>query len=220
MRGLGALFMRDVRLAWSAAGGGPVGVIFYLAVVTIAPFALGPDLPLLNKIGPALLWIAALLALLLGLERVFQSDAEDGTLDQLRISTTPLELIVIAKAAAHWTAAAAPLILATPLAAILLNLSPAQLGLTLLTLTAGTPALAFIGAVGAAVAVSLRRAGVLIAILVLPLAVPVIIFGVAVIEASAAGRAIGPPLAILGALNLIAAVICPVAAAAALREID
>lgn len=217
---LGALYWRDVRLAWGAGGGGPVGVIFYLAVVTVAPFALGPDLPLLNQIGPALLWIAALLALLLGLERVFQADAEDGTLDQLRLSSVPLELIALTKAAAHWTAAALPLIVATPLAAILLNLTPTQLSLTLLTLIIGTPALALIGAVGAAVAVSLRRAGVLIAILVLPLSIPVVIFGVAVIEAAAAGRAIGPPLAILGALTLIAGVVCPIAAGLALKEID
>lgn len=217
---LSALFRRDVRLAWSAGGGGPVGVIFYLAVTAVAPFALGPDLPLLARLGPALLWIATLLALLLGLERVFQADAEDGTLDQLRLGEAPLELVVLTKAAAHWTAAALPLLLATPLAAVLLNLDFAALGLTLLTLLIGTPALALIGAIGAAVAVSLRRAGVLIAILVLPLSIPVVIFGVAAIEAGLAGRAVGPPLALLGALTLVAAVVAPVAAAAALREVD
>lgn len=217
---LAALFRRDVRLAWSAGGGGPVGVIFYLAVTAVAPFALGPDLPLLARLGPALLWIATLLALLLGLERLFQADAEDGTLDQLRLGDAPLELVVLVKAAAHWTAAALPLVIATPLAGILLNLGAQALALTLLTLLVGTPALALIGAVGAAVAVSLRRAGVLIAILVLPLSIPVVIFGVSTIEAGLAGRPIGPPLALLGALTLVSAVVAPLAAAAALREVD
>lgn len=217
---LAALYRRDVRLAWGAGGGGPVGVIFYLAVTAVAPFALGPDLPLLARLGPALLWIAVLLALLLGLERLFQADHEDGTLDLLRLGDAPLELVVLAKAAAHWTAAALPLIVATPFAAILLNLEPASLGVTVLSFLVGTPALALIGAVGAAVAVSLRRAGVLIAVLVLPLSIPVLIFGVASVEAAAAGQPVGRPLALLAALSLIAAVVAPFAAAAALREID
>lgn len=217
---LATLYWRDVRLAWGAGGGGPVGIIFFLAVTAVAPFALGPDLPLLSALGPALLWIAVLLALLLGLERLFQADQEDGTLDQLRLSGVPLELIVLVKAAAHWTAAAVPLMAATPFAALLLNLEPAALALTLLSFLIGTPALAAIGAVGAAVAVSLRRAGVLIAILVLPLSVPVVIFGVAAVEAAGAGRPVGPPLALAGAITLISLVIAPFAAAAALREID
>ena len=215
-----AVFQRDVRLSWSAGGGGPVGVIFYLAVTAVAPFALGPDLGLLARIGPALLWIATLLALLLGLERLFQSDAEDGTLDQLRLSDVPLELLVLTKAAAHWTSAAFPLLVATPLAAILLNLDQKALGLTLMSFLVGTPALALIGAIGAAVAVSLRRAGILIAVLVLPLSVPVVIFGVAAVEAGMAGRAVGPPLALLGAVTLVSAVVAPIAAAAALREVE
>lgn len=217
---LGAIYARDVRLAWSAGGGGPVGVIFYLAVTAVAPFALGPDLPLLARIGPALLWIAALLALLLGLERLFQADHEDGTLDQLRLGETPLGLVVLAKAAAHWSAAALPLVAATPLAGVLLNLPPETLAVTLVSLVLGTPALALVGAVGAALAVSLRRAGVLIAILVLPLSIPVVIFGVGAIEAAGAGRPVAPSLAFLGALTLLFAVAAPVAAAGALAEAD
>ena len=215
-----ALYGRDVRLAWAAGGGGPVGVIFYLAVTAVAPFAVGPDLPLLARLGPALLWLAMLLSLLLGLERLFQADDEDGTLDQLRLSPVPLPLIVLTKAAAHWTAAALPLVAATPLAAILLNMSPLALGLTLATLMVGTPGLALVGAVGAAVAVSLRRAGVLIAILVLPLSVPSVIFGVAAVEAGVAGRDPLPALALLAAASLVWLVIAPLAAAAALREGD
>lgn len=217
---LWAVFRRDVRLAWGAGGGGPVGVIFFLAVTAVAPFALGPDLVLLSRLGPALLWIAVLLALLLGLERLFQADEEDGTLDQMRLAAVPLELLVLAKAAAHWTAAAVPLIAATPFAGLLLNMSPSALGVTVLTFLVGTPALALIGTVGAAVAVSLRRAGVLIAILVLPLCVPVVIFGVATVEAAASARSVLAPMALAGAITLIALAVTPFAAAAALREID
>lgn len=217
---LPALYWRDVRLAFGAGGGGLVGVIFYLAVTAVAPFAIGPDLPLLAQIGPALLWLAALLSLLLGLERLFQADAEDGTLDQLRLAETPLVMVVLAKAAAHWTAAALPLLVATPLAAILLNMDLTALWLTLAGLVIGTPGLALIGAVGAAVAVSLRRAGVLIAVLVLPLSVPFVIFGVAAVEAGAAGRDPLPALALLVAATLVALVVAPVAAAAALKDID
>jgi len=217
---LTALYVRDVRLAWGAGGGGPVGVIFYLAVVAVAPFAVGPDLPLLARLGPAVLWIAVLLSRLLGLERLFQADEEDGTLDQLRRGEAPLARAVLVKAAAHWTSAALPLIAATPLAAVLMNMSPGALGLTLASFLVGTPGLALVGAVGAAVAVSLRRAGVLIAILVLPLSVPTVIFGVASVEAFTAGRDPGPPLALLGALTLVFLVVAPLAAAAALREID
>ncbi|GAB5378102.1 MAG: heme exporter protein CcmB [Acuticoccus sp.] len=215
-----ALYWRDVRLAFGAGGGGLVGVIFYLAVTAVAPFAIGPDLPLLAQIGPALLWLAALLSLLLGLERLFQADAEDGTLDQLRLAEMPLVMVVLAKAAAHWTAAALPLLVATPLAAILLNMNLTALGLTLAGLVIGTPGLALIGAVGAAVAVSLRRAGVLIAVLVLPLSVPFVIFGVAAVEAGAAGRDPLPALALLVAATLVALVVAPIAAAAALKDID
>ena len=220
MNAVFALYARDVRLAWAAGGGGPVGVIFYLAVTAVAPFAVGPDLPLLARIGPALLWISVLLALLLGLERLFQADEEDGTLDQLRLSDVPLTLVVLIKAAAHWTAAAVPLMVATPFAAILLNMEVSALLLTLASFAIGTPGLALVGAVGAAVAVSLRRAGVLIAILVLPLSIPSVIFGVAAVEAAGAGRNPGPSLALLGALTLISMVVAPIAAAAALREID
>ncbi|WP_420393921.1 heme exporter protein CcmB [Acuticoccus sp.] len=177
-------------------------------------------MPLLARIGPAILWIAVLLALLLGLERLFQADHEDGTLDQLRLADVPLELVVLAKAAAHWTAAALPLLLATPLAGVLLNLSPAVLAVTVASLLAGTPALALVGTVGAALAVSLRRAGVLIAVLVLPLSIPVLVFGVGAVEAASAGRPVGPSLALLGAVTLVAAVGAPFAAAAALREAD
>ncbi|MEM8552646.1 MAG: heme exporter protein CcmB [Pseudomonadota bacterium] len=215
---LWALFARDVRLSWGAGGGGPVGVIFFLAVTVVAPFAVGPDLALLSRLGPALLWIAALLSLLLGLERLFQADEEDGTLDQLRLSQMPLALIVLSKAAAHWIASALPLIIATPFAAILLNMGMAQLGLTALTLILGTPGIALIGAVGAAVAVSLRRAGILIAILVLPLSTPTVIFGVSAVEALDAGRDPLAPLALLGAATLVALVVAPLAAAAALRD--
>ncbi|MEM9221012.1 MAG: heme exporter protein CcmB [Pseudomonadota bacterium] len=217
---LWALLVRDVRLAWAAGGGGPVGVIFYLSVATVAPFAVGPDLPLLSRLGPALLWIAVLLSLLLGLERLFQSDEEDGTLDQLRLCATPLSLVVLTKALAHWVASALPLIVATPAAAILLNMEMDALALTVIGFLVGTPGMALIGTVGAAVAVSVRRGGVLIAILVLPLSIPLVIFGVSVVDTQLSGGDPAASLALLGAVSLVALVVAPPAAAAALRAIE
>ena len=143
------------------------------------PFAVGPDLALLKRLGPAILWIGALLASLLTLDRLFTADHEDGSLDLIVMSRTPLELACAAKALAHWMAAGLPLVIATPVLGLLLNLDAAATGAVALTLLAGTPALTFIGMIGAALAVALHRGGLLLAVLVLPLSIPVLIFGVA-----------------------------------------
>lgn len=213
-----ALFVRDWRLALRAGGGALTGLIFFLAVVALTPFAMGPDLNLLARIGPAILWIAALLATLLGLDRLFQADQEDGSLDILRISGHPLELIVLVKCLAHWSATCLPLIIAAPFFGLMLAMEAVSLGAVALTLLAGTPALTFIGAIGAALHATLRRGGLLAAILVLPLCIPVLIFGVA--ASAAAVSTTTPflnPFLILVALSLFAAVLGPVAAAAAIR---
>jgi len=213
-----ALFRRDLRLAVRVGGSALVGVLFFLAVVTVIPFGVGPDLNLLARIGPAILWIGALLATLLGLDRLFQADREDGTLDLMLMAGRPLELLVLVKCAAHWVATGLPLVVAAPLLGIFLNLDPVSMGAVTLTLMVGTPALTLIGAIGAALTVSLRRGGLLLAVLVVPLAIPVLIFGV-----SSADAAIHDPVPfmapflILCALSLIAAVIGPIAAATALR---
>ena len=218
MSPLPALLSREIRLAVRAGGGAFVGVLFFLVLVSLMPFALGPDMGLLARIGPAILWIGALLSTLLGLERLFQTDREDGTLDLLVTGRTPLELVVAVKALAHWLTSGLPLVAAAPLLGLMVGLDPDTIGLTTLTLLIGTPALTLIGAIGAALVAGLRRGGLLLAVIVLPLSVPVLIFGVGATAATAgpAGTA-SQPLLILTGLVLGLAVLAPVAGAAALR---
>jgi heme exporter protein B len=219
VRSLSALLVRDIRLAVRVGGGALVGVLFFLIVVTLVPFAIGPDLPLLSRIGPAVLWLGALLATLLGLDRLLASDYEDGSLDLLLTGSTPLELAVATKALAHWLTTAVPLIVAAPLLGLLLNLDLGASWAVSLTLLAGTPALTFIGLIGAALTVALRRGGVLLAVLILPLNIPVLIFGVAASNAATDGTVpFGGAFLILCALSLMSLVVGPVAAAIALRQ--
>jgi len=219
MSGLAALLERDIRLAVRLGGGAPMGVLFFLIVVTLVPFALGPDLALLRRIGPAILWLGALLASLLALDRLFAADHEDGSLDLILMSSVSLELAVATKALAHWITTGLPLVIAVPVLALFLGLEPWTMGAVALTLLVGTPALTFIGTVGAALAVTLRRGGLILAILVLPLTIPVLIFGVAAANSAAVGPVpFGAPFTILCGLTLISFVIGPFAAAAALRH--
>jgi len=218
MEALCAIFLRDLKIAFRAGGGAGVGVVFFLALVTVVPFAVGPDMPLLGRIGPAMLWIGALLATLLGLDRIFSADREDGSLDVMMLSAAPLELIAAAKGAAHWVATGLPLTVAAPLFGLLLGIEPAALGTVTLTLLIGTPAITFLGLIGAALAVALPRGGLLVAVLILPLTIPVLIFGVA------ASAGVGPvpfetSLKFVAALTLFALVLGPVASAVALRHI-
>jgi heme exporter protein B len=216
---LAALFIRDLRLAVRVGGGAGIGVLFFLIVVVLTPFAIGPDLALLGRIGPAILWLGALLASLLALDRLFAADAEDGSLDLILMGETPLELAVAAKAAAHWLTTGLPLVIATPLLGLFMNLDARASGAVALTLLAGTPALTFIGVIGAALSVTLRRGGLLLAVLVLPLTVPVLIFGVAASNAAIVGPLpFGTPFTILCALTLFSLVAGIFAAAAALRH--
>jgi heme exporter protein B len=219
VRPLTALLIRDIRIAVRVGGGALMGVLFFLVVVTLIPFAIGPDLPLLKRIGPAILWLAALLASLLALDRLFAADHEDGSLDLIVTGRAPLELVVAVKGVAHWLTTSVPLIVAAPLTGLFLNLdAPAEASLVL-TLLVGTPALTFIGLIGAAIAVTLRRGGLLLAIIVLPLTVPVLIFGVAAANAAATGATpFGTPFTVLAALSLASLVVGPFAAAAALRQ--
>jgi heme exporter protein B len=219
MTALAALIRRDIRIALRAGGGAMIGVLFFLSVVVVMPFALGPDLALLKRIGPAILWLGAMLASLLTLDRLFTADLEDGSLDLIVMSRTPLELSCAAKALAHWLAAGVPLIVATPIIGILLNLDAAATFAVALTLLVGTPALTFTGMIGAALAVTLRRGGLLLAVVVLPLSIPVLIFGVAASNAAIEGPApFGTPFSVLCALSLISFVVGPFAAAASLRQ--
>jgi heme exporter protein B len=219
MTALTAILVRDMRIAIRVGGGALMGVLFFLVVVTLVPFAVGPDLALLKRIGPAILWLAALLASLLALDRLFAADHEDGSLDLILTGRAPLELVVAVKGLAHWLTTGLPLVLAAPLIGLFLNLdAPAELALVV-TLLAGTPALTFIGLIGAAISVALRRGGLLLAVIVLPLTVPVLIFGVAAANAAVTGTiAFGTPFTVLCALTLMSIVVGPFAAAAALRQ--
>ena len=184
-----ALWVREWRIARRVGGGASIGAVFFLILVTIMPFALGPDLGLLARLGPAILWVAALLAALLGLDRLFQVDSDDGSLDVLVHANLPLELVVLVKCAAHWATSALPLVIISPLFGLMLAMEAKPLALVALSLVAGTPALTLIGAIGAALTVSLRRGGLLMAVLALPLTIPVLIFGVSAASAASGGAA-------------------------------
>jgi heme exporter protein B len=208
-----------MRLSVRVGGGALMGALFFLVVVSMLPFAIGPDLALLARIGPAILWLGALLASLLALDRLFATDYEDGSLDLLMMGGMPLELAVATKAIAHWITTGLPLVIIAPLLGLMLNVDLHALGWLALTLAAGTPALTFLGLIGAALSVALRRGGLLLAVLVLPLTVPVLIFGVAATNAAITGPApFGPPFTILCALSLASLVLGPIAAATVLRH--
>ena len=216
-----AILKRDLALASRAGGGGELALVFFLTLVVLVPFALGPDLNLLSRIGPAILWLGALLSVLIGLDRLFQSDEEDGSLDLIRASALPLELAVLAKGLAHWLTTGLPLALVAPLLGLLVALPGDGVLPLVATLLVGTPALSFIGAAGAALTASLKRGGLIVPVLVAPLTVPVLIFGV-----SAANAALGgtvpflTPFLLLCAISLAAIVVGTIAAAAALRQAD
>ena len=219
MSALAALLRRDCRIALGAGGGALTGILFFLAVVVLVPFALGPDLALLRRIGPAILWLGALLASLLGLDRLLAADYEDGSLDLILTGRMPLELVLLAKASAHWLTTALPLVAAVPLLALLLDLEPRATLAVAATLLAGTPALTCFGLVGAALAVTLRRGGLLLPFLIFPFAIPVLIFGVSATAAALGGTIwFGTPFLFLCALTLASMVVGPLAAALALRS--
>jgi len=213
-----SLVRRDLRLAWREGGAISTALGFYLIVVAILPLGLGPDLNLLARIAPGVLWVALLLAALLSVDRIFHNDLEDGTLELIALGPLPLELVVAAKSVAHWISIGIPLTIVAPVLALLLNLSADAFWVLLLTMITGTPALSFLGAIGAALTLGLRGGGQLLSLLILPLYVPVLIFGVAAMNAVITGPA--PFLSsylILCALTLATLVLAPIAAAAALR---
>lgn len=217
-RALLAVLVRDLRLAARVGGSGALGLVFFLMIVTLVPFALGPDLNLLSRIGAAILWLAAVLATLIGLDRLFQADEEDGSIDLLLTAPVPLELLVLAKMVAHWLTTGLPLALAAPLFGLLVALGPEAMAAVSATLLVGTPALTAIGAIGAALTASVRRGGLILAILVLPLMIPTLIFGVSAAQAAAGGTVpFLTPFLVLAALSLASAVVACIAAAAALR---
>ena len=211
------LIGRELTLAVRGGIGTLMAVVFFVIAVTLFPLGVGPELGLLSRIAPGAVWVAALLAALLSLDRLFVADHDDGSLEQLMLGTLPLEFVVLAKTAAHWLTTGLPLAAAAPILALLLNMSTDGLVILIVSLLLGTPILSLIGAVGAALTVGLRRGGALIALLVLPLYVPVLIFGVGAVEGAVLDVGVRANLAILAGGLVGALALGPLAAAAALR---
>ena len=209
---------RDLRLALRQRGDAVMVVLFFVLTAMLFPFAIGPEPNLLARLAAGVIWVTALLAVLLSLERLFLADFEDGSLELLVLAPTPLSLTVLAKAVAHWLTTGLPLIAAAPLIALLYNMDEVAMPVLMLAMLLGTPSLSLTGAIGAALTLGARRGGVLVPLLVLPLYIPVLIFGVAAIDAALAGLSARPYLLFLGAIFLVSLVVAPLAAAAALRQ--
>jgi heme exporter protein B len=213
-----ALVHRDLRLALRQGTDALVSLLFFVLVLVLVPLAIGPEPQLLARVAPGLIWIAALLAVLLSLERMFQSEYEDGSLDQMALSGLPLALLVGAKVLAQWLTTGLPLLVAGPVLGAMLALPAEAQGTLFASLVLGTPTLSLVGAIGSALVVGARRGGVLLALLVLPLYVPVLIFAAGAIDAAAAGLPARPHLLLLGGCLALSLPLAPLAAAAALKD--
>ena len=212
-----AIVRRDLLLAARRKSEVFTALFFFMIVVSLFPLGIGPETPLLRKIAPGILWVAALLASMLGLARLFAADHADGTLEQLALSPSPLGLLVTGKIAAHWLVSGLPLVLLAPVLGIQFDLDAGALGVLVVALLLGTPLLSLIGAIGAALTLGLRGGGVLLSLLVLPLYVPALIFGAGAVEAHVSGLGAGGHLSLLAALLALAVFFAPWAATAALR---
>ncbi|MCT4331876.1 heme exporter protein CcmB [Paracoccus sp. YLB-12] len=212
-----ALLKRDLALATRAGGGFGLAVAFFLILCALVPFGVGPDTGALRPIGPGILWVGALLACLLSLDRIFALDHEDGSMDLLATAPIPLEGVVAVKALAHWITSGLPLIVAAPVFGLLLHLPGAATPWLIASLLVGTPALSMLGAFGAAITVGLRRGGLLLSLLVLPLYIPTLIFGTEVVRRGAEGGDPATPMLFLAGITAGVIALVPFAAAAALR---
>ena len=211
------IFVRDLRLALRRRADTLAAMIFFVMVVSLFPLGIGPESALLRTMAPGVVWVAALLSSMLSLTRLFADDHQDGTLEQLLLSAHPLAFLALGKIAAHWMGSGLLLVLVAPLLALQFDLSPAACGVLVLSLLLGTPVLSLLGAIGAALTVGLRGGSVLLSLLVLPLAVPVLVFGAGAVEAYNAGLGVSAHLSLLGALLVLALASAPVVVAAALR---
>ena len=218
MIGLTLLVRRELRLAFRGGTDAMMGVIFFVLAAILFPFGVGPDAAILPRIGGGIIWVVALLAALLSLERMFAGDHEDGSLDLLYLSPVSLGQLALAKAIAHWLTSGVLLLIASPVLALLYNLPSSAFLPLVATMALGTPTLSLVGAIGAALTLGARRGGVLLALLLLPLYIPVLIFGAGAIDGAIAGRDIAPQLMILGGFLLAALALAPWATAAALRQ--
>ena len=211
------LLRRDLRLAFRIGGGGLMALAFFVIAATLTPIGVGGTEDALTRVAGGVLWTSALLACLLSLDRLFQADFEDGSLDIIMLAPPPLEMSVLAKAAAHWLTTGLPLVIVAPVLSVMLSLAPSAYLILVLSLLIGTPALSLIGAVGAALTVGVRRGGLLLSLLVLPLYLPTMILGARAVERASTGLDPWPALALSGAVTLLALAAGPFAAAAALR---
>lgn len=218
MNRLYEIIRRDLRLALRQGSDSVMVVTFFVLTVVLFPFGIGPETNILERVSAGVLWVTALLASMLSLDRLFQADYEDGSLELLALTPTALEVLVIGKVIAHWLTTGLPLIIAAPVLAVLLHMSADGFGTLLLTMALGTPTLSLIGAMGAALVLGARRGGVLLSLLVLPLYVPVLIFGVSAIDAAVQGLPSQAQLLVLGGMLLAALPLAPLATAAALRQ--
>jgi len=209
---------RDLRLALRRRGDAALSVLFFVLAASLFPFGVGADTALLARIAPGVVWVTALLAVLLSLDRLFERDHLDGTLELLARAPAPLPVIVAAKTAAHWVTSGLPVVLAAPVIAVMYALPPSAYPVLVLAMLLGTPCLSLIGSVGAALTLGARRGGVLMPLVVLPLYIPVLIFGVAAVDAGLAGLPVRPHLLLLGAMLLGATALAPWAAAAGVRQ--
>ncbi len=214
----GSLIKRELRLAIRHGADSWMVVMFFVLVVVLFPLGVGPEPAILTRISAGVIWVAALLSAMLSMDRLFQTDFEDGSLDLLVLTPQPLELLVLAKTIAHWLTTGLPLIIISPLLALLLNMDASGYGVMLAALALGTPTLSLIGAIGAALILGARRSGVLLSLLILPLFIPTLIFGVSAVEAALTDLPSKPQLLILGGLLLAGFALCPWASAAALRQ--
>ena len=217
MRAWWILVQRDLLMAWRRSSDIFSVVMFFILAVVLFPLGVGPELDTLRKIAPGIIWVAALLAAMLSLDQLFQSDADDGSLDLLLLAPIPLETIVIAKCCAHWMVTGLPLILVAPILGILLNLPLSGFAVMIITLVISTPTISLLGSVGAALTIGARRGGVLVALLILPLLTPILIMSANAVDLALMGLNYTPLIALLGAFFLICLVVCPFVAAAALR---
>jgi heme exporter protein B len=213
---MSALLLRDLRLAFRAGGSAMLALAFFAAVVTLVPLGVGPDLKLLARIGGGILWIASVLASLLALDRLFQADYDDGSLDLIALGPVSLEATVVAKMLAHWLTTGMPLTLLSPMLAVLFGMPEPAVPVLTASLAIGTPAVSAIGAIGAALTVSIRRGGLILPLIVMPLLVPAVVFGAGAVDSALTGMANGG-LWLLSAFSLGAVLLSPFAAAAALR---
>ena len=218
MKGLGLIIHRELSLALRQTGDSIVIVLFFVLAAVLFPFGIGPEPNILARMAPGTVWVTALLAAMLSFERLFAPDYDDGSLEQLSLAPIPLEVTVLGKAIAHWLTTGVPLLIAAPVIAVMFGMPEQGYGALFASMALGTPVLSLIGTVGAALTLGARRGGVLLALLVLPLVIPVLIFGTAAIDAAIGGFAIGAHLSLLGGMLLAALVLCPWAAAAALRQ--